>query len=171
MNDHPPRLGIDIGNVLMAGDNDALFGTGPLGRGYVEADMLAMPEMDGAVEAIGRLVLSIFDSENVWLVSKAHRNTEAKTLRWLAYHDILARTALLPEHVWFCRARPDKAAICQSLGITYFVDDRPDVLFPMEGIVPHRYLFGGQPTATGAGLTPVADWKEAENAIRGDIPV
>jgi hypothetical protein len=167
MNGYPPRLGIDIGNVLMAGDNDALFG-GP--GGYREEWMLRIPEVDSATVMIKRLI-QLFGTENVWLVSKAHRNTEAKTHRWLLYNDIYSRTGLLESHAWFCRARPDKTTICQSLGITYFVDDRPDVLFPMEGTVPHRYLFGGQPTATGAGLTPVANWKEAEAAIRKDFPV
>lgn len=161
----PPRLGIDIGNVLMAGDNDALFGGI---KGYDETAMLTIPAVQGAVVAIKRLT-QLFGTENVWLISKAHKNTEAKTNRWLAHNDILARTGLLPEHVLFCQARPDKATVCQRLAITYFVDDRPDVLVPMDLAVPHRYLFGPQPRAGLKNLTPVEDWPEAEAAIREDF--
>jgi hypothetical protein len=165
-----PRLGIDIGNVIMAGDNDALFGSGPMGAGYSEEAMLAMPEVDGAIEAVGRLV-QLFGEQNVWLISKASRNTEAKTHRWLLYNSIYSRTGLLETHAWFCRARPDKAVICEFLGIGWFVDDRPDVLYPMDGLVPHRYLLGNQWLVSPRGITAVADWPAAEKAIREDFPV
>lgn len=160
-----PRLGVDIGNVIMAGDNDALFG--PVGS-YSEERMLAIPEVDDAASTINRLV-RLFGSENVWLVSKAHKNTEAKTLRWLEHRAFCGRTAILPRHIWFCRERPEKAIICQILGIAHFVDDRADVLAPMTGIVPHRYLFGHQIGALG--ITPVPDWTATEQAIRANFPV
>lgn len=162
--DHEPRLGIDIGNVIMAGDNDALFGRS---GGYSEQRMLGIPEMPGAVDAIAQLI-ALFGPEQVYLVSKAHKNTEAKTLRWLARHDFCARTGLDERHIWFCRERPEKAVICGWLGITHYVDDREDVLEPMCGVVPHRYLFGSQSYVAPDGLVAVPDWATAEVAIRED---
>lgn len=161
-----PRLGIDIGNVLMSGDNDALFGPGS--GSYSEQAMLDIPEVSGATETIGRLV-QLFGPDNVWLVSKAHKNTEAKTQRWLLYNSVYHRTGLDELHAWFCRARPDKATICKYLGISYFVDDLPDVLFPMKGIVANRYLFGPQQKAAPDGVTSVPDWAAAEKSIREDF--
>jgi hypothetical protein len=164
-----PRLGIDIGGVIMEADNDAFFG--PFGT-YREQAMLKIPELPGSVEAIGRLI-QLFGTENVWLVSKANKNSEAKSLRWLAHHNFYARTGLLKTHVYCCRVRPDKAAICDWLDIGYFVDDRPDVLTPMDGIVPHRYLFGPQlrwPVSL-MGITMADNWRVAEKAIRSDLPV
>lgn len=40
-----------------------------------------------------------------------------------------------------CLRREDKAQICQEPGLTTFIDDRPDVLIPMRGIVTQRMLF------------------------------
>jgi hypothetical protein len=161
--DHEPRLGIDIGNVIMAGDNDALFGRS---GGYSEQRMLGIPEMPGAVDAIGRLI-RLFGPEQVYLISKAHKNTEAKTLRWLAHHDFCARTGLDERHIWFCREWPEKAVICGWLGIAFFVDDRADVLSAMIS-APHRYLFGPQSRVAPDGLVAVPDWATAEAAIRED---
>jgi hypothetical protein len=166
------RLGVDIGNVIMGGDNDALFGRQ---RGLWTDDdekrMLAIPELPGATEAVRQLILSVFGIENVWLVSKARKNTEAKTWRWLEHHDFCARTSILPSHIWFCRDRGDKALICDSLNIGYFVDNRPDVLDPMLGIVPHRYLFGRRAAEPGSSFVAVPDWAAAVAAIRKDIPL
>lgn len=148
-----PALGIDIGHVI----ND-----GPPG------DVRSNPEMPGAIEAISRLV-PLFGPVNMWLVSKCGQRVQDWTLTWLDGQDFWARTGMLTDQARFVRARGDKAWVCNRLGITHFVDDRPDVLFPMEGIVPHRYLFGPGWRAAPRGLTAVADWKEAEAAIREDF--
>jgi hypothetical protein len=169
MSDRLPLLGIDIGNVIMAGDNDALFGPSGFGS-YSEEKMLAIPEVSGAVDTIAHLT-ELFGAEQVYLISKAHKNTEAKTLRWLAHRDFCTRTEVLQQHVWFCRERPEKAVICHWLDIAYFVDDRPDVLFAMKGIVPYRYLFGPQWKAAPAGIIATCNWTEAEYAIRQNYPI
>lgn len=175
MNDHPPIktgsgctpvLGIDIGRVIIDSPPGALADTGFF---HGDSDqLLATPEVPGAIEAIGRLV-PLFGPVNVWLVSKCGQRIQDRTLRWLDGHGFWARTAMLTDQARFVRARGDKAWVCAKLGITYFVDDRPDVLFPMEETVPRRYLFGPGWRAAPRGLTAVADWKEAEAAIREDF--
>lgn len=62
-----PRLGVDIGRVIIngpahPGGGDTAFFTGD------EAALLATPEMPGAVEVITRLVACF--QGRVWLVSK-----------------------------------------------------------------------------------------------------
>jgi hypothetical protein len=89
-----PRLGIDIGRVIIDGSahpdgGDTAFFAGD------EATMLATPEMPGALAAIARLVTR-FDGR-VWLVSKCGPRVEARTRRWLAGHDIAGRTGLAPQ--------------------------------------------------------------------------
>ena len=148
------RLGIDIGKVIINGPahpegGDTAFFTGD------EAVMLATPEMAGAFEAIGRLV-PLFGGR-VWLVSKCGPRVQQRSLEWLAHHRFWERTGVAEGNVRFCLRRPDKAIHCAELGITHFVDDKPDVIAAITPVVPHRYLF--------------KNWPATEAAIRRDLAV
>jgi hypothetical protein len=57
-------------------------------------------------------------------------------------------------------SRREKADHARALGLTHFIDDRLDVLGHLEGLVPHRFLFGPQrqPYTTGPTLAHVPDW-------------
>jgi hypothetical protein len=152
-----PRLGVDIGRVIIHGDGpDTSF------IGGSEADALKAPAMSGAFEALARLT-TFFDGR-VWLVSKCGPRIQARTRAWLAAHRFFERTGMASDHLHFCRERPEKATICKTLRITCFVDDRVDVLESMSGIVPHRLLFGARSAPTPE-IVPVATWLEAEPAI------
>jgi hypothetical protein len=136
-----PRLGIDIGRVIIDGSahpggGDTAFFDGD------EATMLATPEMPGAVAAIGALVPRF--GRRVWLVSKCGPRVQARTLRWLDAHDFYRRTGLPADQVRFCRARADKRAHCVQLRLTHFVDDHPEVHAAIRGTVAHQYFFGPQ---------------------------
>src|SRR5215472_6675524 len=100
-----PRLGIDIGKVIIDGPAHPGGGDTAFFHGD-EAAMIATPEMDGAVAAIGRLA-ALLDGR-AWLVSKCGPRVQARTLRWLDGHDFYQRTGLSPDHVRFCRTRPEK---------------------------------------------------------------
>lgn len=47
---------------------------------------------------------------------------------------------VLPENVYYCRERIDKAAITTDLHITHFIDDRREVIGYLQ-TVKHTYLF------------------------------
>ena len=135
-----PRLGIDIGRVIIngaahpGGGDTAFFGGD-------EATMLATPEMDGCGPAVARLT-ELFGGR-VWLVSKCGPRVQARTLRWLQAHDFYGRTGVPRDHARFCR-RADKRAHCEELRLTHFVDDHPEVHAAIRGAVEHQYLFGPQ---------------------------
>ena len=76
-----PRLGIDIGRVIIDGPAHRGAGDTAFFEGD-EAAMLATPEMAGSFPSIGRLV-DLF-AARVWLVSKCGPRVQARTLRWLA---------------------------------------------------------------------------------------
>jgi len=162
------RLGIDIGRVIIDGsshpdgDDTAFF------KGGVE-NALRTPAMPGALDAIAELTRS-FDGR-VWLVSKCGERVADRSRAWLAHHRFFERTGIDPEHLRFCRQRPEKAIHCAELAITHFVDDRSDVLDALDGVVPHRYLFGPQKagTARRPGVVPVLTWAVAEDAIARDL--
>jgi hypothetical protein len=156
------KLGVDIGGVLIgATDPSGRRDTAFLNGG--EAQAMATPPVEGAFEAMRRLVARF--EGRVWLVSKCGANVEGRTRRWLAHHDFFARTGLAPDHLRFCRERPQKRDHCADLGITHFVDDRPDVLEHLRGLVPHRFLFGVQRGPAPDDVTPVLDWAEAERRL------
>jgi hypothetical protein len=150
-----PRLGFDIGRVLIApGDtaDDTSFLRGS------DRDAMRTPAAPGAFDALAALCGAA--GGRVWLVSKCGPRIEARTRAWLAHHDVFARTGLAPDHVRFCARRPDKALHCRDLGIRAFVDDRADVLRHLEGVVVLRLLFGPQRRAAPPGTLPVRDWAE-----------
>lgn len=160
-----PRLGVDIGRVIIAGSAAGGPDTAFL-RGGLDA-ALRTPAVPGAFDALALLTERF--AGRVWIVSKCGVRIEARSLAWLGHHDLWTRTGIPQDNVRFCRRRADKAPICAELGITHFLDDRADVLAAMRGVVPHLFLF-----ATQAGeherewLTPVADWPAALQVVRPD---
>jgi hypothetical protein len=162
MRPHPlalaePRLGVDIGRVIIDGDGpDTAF------IGGSDADAMRAPAMAGAFDALARLCARV--EGRVWLVSKCGPRIEARSRAWLARHAFFARTGIPHANLRFCRDRRDKAPICQRLGIGFFVDDRVDVLAAMAGVVPHRFLFGTT-EARLPGVVATPTWAAVEAAI------
>lgn len=168
---HPsrkPRLGIDIGRVLMAPVQGGRADTSFL-KGTFE-DAMRTPSSPHALECIGRLI-ERFGPSHVHLVSKAGPGVQNKTWHWLRHNDLYGRIGLEPSRVWFCLERHHKRAHCERLGITHFVDDRLDVLKHLRGLVPNLYLFGEQRRALRVPpwVRPVLDWPTAEAAILEDL--
>jgi hypothetical protein len=127
------KLGVDVGGVIIDRINDNTD------TSFFSDNYLATTAVPGAFEALARLSAEQFDSR-VFLVSKCGPRVEAKTREWLAHHDFHGRTGIAADRLHFCRQRRDKAGICETLGITHFVDDRLEVLGYLTS-VPNRYLF------------------------------
>ena len=128
-------LGIDIGGVIIKPaetQGDTSFFTN---------DYLATPMFEGAIETIRRLRDERF-GEKMYIVSKCGPNVQRKSLDWLEHHDFYARTGFERDHVHFCRKRPEKAGICERLGITAFIDDRLDVLCHMTNVETRIHFCG-----------------------------
>ena len=152
-----PRLGVDIGRVIIEGDGpDTNF------IGGSDADALRAPAVAGAFKSLARLC-RLFAGK-VWLVSKCGKRIEGRSRVWLDHHRFFETTGIPRDQLVFCRERWMKARICSELAIGWFVDDRVDVLAPMAGVVPHRFLFGAERT-DAAGVVPVPTWAAAEAAI------
>lgn len=158
------RLGIDIGRVIIEGDRPG-GDTNFIGGGI--DDVLRTPAIDGAFDAIARLTERF--AGNVWLVSKCGKRMEEKTRIWLEHFHFYELTGVPAEHVRFCRERPQKREHAAELGLTHFVDDRPDVLEHLRGLVPHLFLFGPQRAPVPEWATWVADWREAEGVLTGTL--
>jgi hypothetical protein len=157
-----PRLGIDIGRVIISGDGvDTNF------LGTDDSGALRAPEMDGAFSAVTELVRSF--QGRVWLVSKAGPRIQKRTWQWLDAHDFFGRTGLSRLLVRFCRQREEKAIHARALDLTHFIDDREDVLRALSGIVDYRFLFGPQrhQVPIEKGLVQVLTWNDVLDPLRG----
>lgn len=133
MNTHE-ALGVDIGGVIIDRANDKTD-TSFFGNNFLQTT-----KVPGVFEALQCLVAGKF-GERTHLVSKCGPAVEEKTRRWLMHHGFYDITCIKPEHVYFCRARRDKAGICATLGITHFIDDRLEVLGCLPKTVKYQYLF------------------------------
>jgi hypothetical protein len=157
-----PRLGVDIGRVIIngpahpGGGDTAFFGGD-------EATMLATPEVPGSVETIA-LLAKRFDGR-VWLVSKCGSRVQSRTERWLEHHRFYQRTGLSRDHVRFCRARADKRRHCQELALTHFVDDHPEVHAAIRGTVTYQYFFGPQRQPVPSYGLPAPTWRDVERLV------
>lgn len=78
-----------------------------------------------------------------YIISKVTPIQEERAKKWLHNTDFYATTGIPVDHVHFCAERAEKAPIAQKLGLTHFIDDRPEVLAHMAGVVPYRILFQG----------------------------
>jgi|ERR1035437_5780729 hypothetical protein len=129
-------LGVDIGGVLT--DHRRLHHD--QSEAVFLSKYLETPEQEGAFEIL-RLLVECSFGKHVYLVSRCKRRTEEVTRKWLIHRDFYNRTGILPEHIFFCLERAEKADICRRLGVTHFVDDRLEIHGYLEGIVKHRFLF------------------------------
>ncbi|GAA5202267.1 hypothetical protein GCM10023322_83870 [Rugosimonospora acidiphila] len=157
-----PRLGVDIGRVIIAGPAHSTGADTAFFHGD-EATMLATPEVPDAVAALARLT-ERFDGR-VWLVSKCGPRIQARTLRWLDAHDFYRRTGVSPDRVCFCRERAEKRPYCERFGLTHFVDDRPEVHAAIRGAVEHQYFFGPQHLPVPGYGQHAPTWADAERLI------
>lgn len=157
------KLGIDFGKVIMGPVLNGKADTTFLGGGFEQA--MQTPPSEQAFEVIGRLVEAF--ERNVWIISKCGPSVQNKTKAWLKCWDFYAKTGMRTDRLRFCLQRHEKAEICKELSITHFIDDRSDVLEPMQGIVQHLFLFGEQPDELKIpqGIISVPNWIEAEKAI------
>jgi hypothetical protein len=162
-----PRLGIDIGRVIINGAAHPAGGDTAFFQGD-EATMLATPEMPGALAVIARLVPRF--GGRVWLVSKCGQRVEARTRRWLDAHRFYERTGMTPDQVRFCRHRAEKRWRCTDLALTHFIDDHPEVHQAIRGTVDHQVFFGPQPRPVPPYARHALTWADAEPLIESTLP-
>ncbi len=152
-------LGVDIGKVIITGDTDSPD------RSMFGKDFLQSPEVEGAVEILKYLVSSPRWVQ-VYLISKCGEDMQKRTLSWLEAHDFYNRTGIARENVYFCRERSDKAGIARRLSVTYFIDDRIDVLKSMPQQVRVKILFDpDNKVKTRNDMAIARDWQEVYSIL------
>ncbi len=157
-------LGIDIGNVII--DHRL---SDPSDKTLHEERYSTIPASEGVFEAIKKL--NTYFNGQVYLISKCTPWAQEKILAWLSDNDFYNKTGVDSKNIHFVRERNEKDTICRKLGITYFIDDRLEVLSHMIKSTPNLFLF--QPDKAEIkefkrflpNVTVVADWKETLGKI------
>jgi len=157
-------LGLDIGGVLVDRafheTDTSFFGGDPMGAPPVTVMLEELPAVAARFE------------HRVHLVSKAGPTIARVTREWLEHLGFFAVTGIARHHVHFVSKRSEKAAVCERLGITHFVDDRNDVLESLDGVVAERYLFlgGGGVDVAGPGIHEATGWVDLGLTLRAGLP-
>lgn len=123
-------LGIDIGGVIAENRRDGTQDTS-MRKNYLET-----PVMPNAIKRIFQLQAYFKDR---FIVSRAGPNTQRRSKEWLSHIEFYNYTMFNPNNVYYCFERIDKKRFVKSFGITHFIDDRAEVLAPMD--IKHKLLF------------------------------
>jgi hypothetical protein len=129
-------LGVDIGNVII--NHRPIMDI--VDETFWKEKYSTIPAEDDVFECLRKLNSDRFQG-NVFLISKLKEEHENRTLLWLKDNKFFEKTGIKPENMFFCRERSDKDRICRENNISYFVDDRLEVLSYMIGNVPNLFLF------------------------------
>jgi hypothetical protein len=159
-------LGVDIGNVII---NHRL--TDKKDKTLYEERYSTIPATEGVYESLKKLNGEKFHG-NIFLISKCTPWAQEKILAWLQDNDFYNRTGVKPENVLFCRERSEKDKICKDNNITYFIDDRLEVLSHMTETVPYLFLYQPEKSEVEkfqqflSKVTQVNNWSEIVEKIK-----
>jgi hypothetical protein len=103
----------------------------------------------------------------LFIISRVNEVQKVRAESWIANDGLFEMTGMLPENLFWCAERHEKGPIAEKLGLTHFVDDRPEVLIHMP-LVPHRILFNPRQEEVDqfrgrlGGISIVSSWLEIE---------
>jgi hypothetical protein len=130
--DYVSRIGIDVGGVIRS----------KAAKPLTIDEYLDASSLRDAAKTIKALV-NLCGSDNVYIISRCPKYAEDVILKWLDNQKFFTEINFDRSNVYFCRERADKAPIAKQLQLTYFIDDRIEVLDAMKDIVANRILFTG----------------------------
>lgn len=65
---------------------------------------------------------------NAVIISRVNEKQKQRALEWFKKENVLEQLGIKPENVYWCEQRCEKAPIVDKLGLTHFIDDRPEVM-------------------------------------------
>lgn len=150
MNLNEMVIGIDLGGTIAH---------------RVDGVMVPMPE---CMEVIARLRKQV---KAIYIVSRVTDEQSLRAYWFFNRNNFFEETGLTPNKVHFCYERRDKAPICERLGVTHFIDDRPEVVSHMGDSVVKLLMRPLQIDMDEyapwiRNLTVVNSWNEIESFFR-----
>jgi hypothetical protein len=137
-------LGLDVGGTIgyKHYEPSSLIGGG------LELDGLSWSSVSEGVwtlwphveDVLPRLVEK---AEATYFVSKVNEEQKARSIKWFDESQFCERMGIPRENVFYCEERKDKGPICKKLGVTHFVDDRPEVMAYLDPAI-FKIIFSPQ---------------------------
>src|SRR3989344_5110604 len=130
----PEMLGVDLNGPIVQRIEPFRFTNLP-------GDRLCPTQLiEGSVEAL-RTLRHRFPK--IYVVSICLPRHVRLSRFFLQEADFYRKTGICYDDVHYCWGTGSKGPVCESLGVTHFIDDRLAVLSSLE-TVANRYLFGGR---------------------------
>lgn len=117
-------------------------------KDFGDVDCLKFPPVEGAFEALAKLV-TMFQAENVYLVSKGGQKRESRRIAWLAQHDFFKITGIPALNTFFYLSREKRGLMYKTLAPTHCVVRCLGALQGNDG-PRHVYLFKPKQRAISA---------------------
>ena len=142
-------LGIDLGGTI---------------HHRVEGVVMPMPHAFRVIRDLKRLV------KGIYIISKVTDEQSLAAYNWFRTVNFFEETTLTPNKVLFCYERIDKGPIACKLGVTHFIDDRPDVMLGLQSEVI-KYLMNPSQSDMDKfqektkEMNIIRDWLTLENLI------
>jgi hypothetical protein len=162
-------LGVDFGgtvrqdNGIEEGSENSILNPDPRATGYLNSKPFR-----GARQSLERLRPYF---SRVICVSRVDTTGPLVHTRLRRWYRVKRFRMLGPRDIFLCLKRHQKAVICKVEGVTYFIDNRVQVLYHLVDIVPNLYLFnpalGGNievssTILSGADVVIVPSWRAFE---------
>jgi hypothetical protein len=107
----------------------------------------------------------------VYIVSRVTDEQSLRAYKFFNDFNFFEGTGLTPNKVRFCYERHEKAPIVRELGITHFIDDRPEVLVYMPNVM--KFSMNPDPddlarfsSILGEDHMSVKDWGDIERFFK-----
>jgi len=133
-------LGIDLGNTIIK-------------------NRQVLPD---AFRVIRRLIDERF-GVNVHIVSRVNPEQEIRARAFVTSEHFKSQLSIPLSRVHFCRERREKGPICKRIGITHFIDDRPEIMAVMPPSVVRKILFDPDETDLRQFASRLGDFNVAHS--------
>lgn len=158
MNEKIKRIGIDIMGVILPKSVEG---------GTLE-EFMACSALPNVVESIKKLV-HLYGQRNIFIISRCPEFAEKVIIQWFETHNFFIETNFSRSNIYFCREQADKAPLAKQLTLSYFIDDKINVLDFMDKIVLNRIQLAVESNLTEGisenGIITLTDWPSVINII------
>lgn len=130
-------IGLDVGGVIIDVPTRITQELWETLKARPDADILPVAPLVQMQRILRRF-------QHVYLVSAAtDPEMQARILSWLEHWKFWEVTGIPKDHIYFCRSASEKGNLCRKLKLSphVFLDDTPQALESLGGIVPQRFFF------------------------------
>jgi len=156
-------IGLDIGGVIIDVPTRITPELWEMLKARPDGDILPVAPLVQIQRTLKRF-------QHVHLISAAiDSEMQARILSWLGHWNFWEITGVPKDHIHFCTSASEKGNLCRRLKLSphVFLDDTPQALESLGGVVPHRFFFDRlEGELQPKGTSRVTSWNELDILLR-----